>query len=75
VADAYYVLSDSKRRREYDILYKTRRDKTTDPGPSSSFGTADGARPNPEGVFADVFDEVRPPLITRSVFDLDFSSS
>lgn len=75
MADAYYVLSDTKRRREYDILYKTRRDKTSDPGPSSSFGTADGARPNPEGVFADVFDEVRLPLITRSVFDLDFSSS
>jgi curved DNA-binding protein CbpA len=75
VADAYYVLSDTKRRREYDILYKTRRDKTTDPGPSSRLGTADGARPNPEGVFADVLDEVRPPLITRSVFNLDFSSS
>lgn len=75
MADAYYVLSDTKRRREYDILYKTRRDRTTDPGPSSSFGTADETRPNPEGVFADVFDEVRPSLTSRGVFDLDFSSS
>lgn len=75
VADAYYVLSDTKRRREYDTIYKTRRDRTADPGLSSSFGTGDGARPNPEGVFADVFDEVRPPLTMRSVFDLGFLSS
>ena len=65
MADAYYVLSDTKRRREYDILYRTRRDKTTDPGPSSSFGTADGTRPNPDGLFADVFDEVCPPLTAQ----------
>ena len=65
VADAYYVLSDTKRRREYDVLYKTRRDRTTDPGSSSNFfGTAGGTQPNPEGVFADVFDEVRPPSLT-----------
>ncbi|RPD63084.1 DnaJ-domain-containing protein [Lentinus tigrinus ALCF2SS1-6] len=39
VADAYYVLSDSTRRKEYDILYSTRRpqERTTDPGASYNF--------------------------------------
>ncbi|KAF8973894.1 DnaJ domain-containing protein [Flammula alnicola] len=73
VADAYYVLSDPKRRQEYDRLYKSRADRTTDPGSSSSFfSQASGmfgggganhtgtGQPNAEGVFADVFDEVRP---------------
>jgi len=68
VADAYYVLSDTKRRREYDALYKTRRDRTADPGSSSSFfGTAGGTQPNPEGVFTDVFDELLRPEVERRV--------
>ena len=71
VADAYYVLSDPKRRQEYDILCKTRSDRTDDPSSSSGFfsqfssmfgGAAPNrtgtAQPNPDGVFADVFDEV-----------------
>ncbi|KAF5337283.1 hypothetical protein D9611_003305 [Ephemerocybe angulata] len=37
VADAYYVLSDPKRRREYDALYGTRRDRSDDPTSSSNF--------------------------------------
>ena len=39
VADAYYVLSDPTRRKEYDNLYstRTRRDRTADPDASSSF--------------------------------------
>jgi len=83
VADAYYVLSDPKRRQEYDILYKTRSDRTDDPSSSSSFfsqfssmfGGAAGAapnrtgtgQPNPDGVFADVFDELLRPEINRHV--------
>lgn len=70
VADAYYVLSDPKRRSEYDNIYKTRADRTTDPGSSSGFfsgmfggGNANQSRntqPNAEGVFADAFEEVSP---------------
>ena len=39
VADAYYVLSDGTRRKEYDILYSTRRpqERTTEPDASSNF--------------------------------------
>ena len=72
VADAYYVLSDPIRRQEYDHLYSTRsrRERTEQPDASSSFfssfanmfGGATGAtppqRPDAEGVFADVFEEV-----------------
>jgi len=78
VADAYYVLSDSKRRREYDDLYKTRADRTTDPNSSSRFFSqfsgmfngpgADQPRaeqPNADGVFADVFDELLRPEVER----------
>jgi hypothetical protein len=38
VADAYYVLSDPTRRREYDSLYSTRsrREKESDPNASSA---------------------------------------
>lgn len=41
VADAYYVLSDPTRRREYDALYTTRSraDRTEEPGSSNSFFT------------------------------------
>ncbi|KAF7337465.1 DnaJ-domain-containing protein [Mycena sanguinolenta] len=38
VADAYYVLSDASRRREYDALYTSRRtERTDDPGASNTF--------------------------------------
>ncbi|KAF9532066.1 DnaJ domain-containing protein [Crepidotus variabilis] len=77
VADAYYVLSDSKRRKEYDLLYQTRSDRSADPNTSSGFfsgmfggssskGTATGtAQPNAEGVFADVFDDLLRPEVER----------
>ncbi|KAJ7293078.1 DnaJ domain-containing protein [Mycena rebaudengoi] len=84
VADAYYVLSDPTRRREYDALHNTRAraDRTEDPGSSNTFfsqfsnmfGGAGGAgtgaapageRPNAEGVFADVFEELLRPEVER----------
>ncbi|KAJ3543430.1 hypothetical protein NMY22_g3149 [Coprinellus aureogranulatus] len=81
VADAYYVLSDAKRRKEYDMLYNTRRDRTDDPTSSSNFfsqfagmfggaGAGGGpsepaAQPNAEGVFADVFEELLRPEVDR----------
>ncbi|KAF8898598.1 DnaJ-domain-containing protein [Infundibulicybe gibba] len=83
VADAYYVLSDVQRRKEYDALYSTRADRTDDPSSSSGFfsqfsnmftgagaGTshappAPGARPDAEGVFADVFEELLRPEVER----------
>ncbi|KAI0762851.1 DnaJ domain-containing protein [Fomes fomentarius] len=39
VADAYYVLSDSTRRKEYDLLYSTRRpqERTAQPDASANF--------------------------------------
>jgi len=61
VADAYYVLSDTTRRREYDALYTSRtgRERTDDPGSSNSFftqfsgmfggGAGAGAAPAAEG--------------------------
>lgn len=74
VADAYYVLSDPIRRKEYDTLYssKAQTDKSADPKASSNFfrqfasmfgNAATGnnsaqQRPDAENVFADVFDEV-----------------
>ncbi|KAI1797750.1 DnaJ domain-containing protein [Ganoderma leucocontextum] len=47
VADAYYVLSDPTRRKEYDHLYSTRRpqERTAQPNASGSFFSA----------FADMF--------------------
>lgn len=72
VADAYFVLSDPKRRQDYDVLYASRGDRTDDPTSSpgffSQFFSSPGARrtdapaegqPDADGVFADVFDEVR----------------
>lgn len=89
VADAYYVLSDATRRREYDSLRSTRGfdERSTDPNASANFfanfanmftgaagagaasgsgrgagagaGFADGQRPDAEGVFGDVFEDVR----------------
>ncbi|KAJ6520082.1 DnaJ domain-containing protein [Mycena sanguinolenta] len=65
VADAYYVLSDPSRRREYDALYTSRKtERTDDPGASNTFfnqfagmfgassGSA-GAAPAPERPDAD----------------------
>jgi hypothetical protein len=39
VADAYYVLSDKIRRREYDALYaaRSKADRTSDPNSSTNF--------------------------------------
>ncbi|KAI0318486.1 DnaJ domain-containing protein [Amylostereum chailletii] len=39
VADAYYVLSDAQRRKEYDVLYTTRAksERSNEPNASSSF--------------------------------------
>lgn len=80
MADAYYVLSDTNRRKEYDTLYasRTANERSTEPESSTDFfstfanmftgagsGTSTGAgpppgpqRPNAEGVFGDVFEEV-----------------
>ncbi|EPT04206.1 hypothetical protein FOMPIDRAFT_1021919 [Fomitopsis schrenkii] len=39
VADAYYMLSDATRRREYDDIYASRRprDRTSEPGASANY--------------------------------------
>ncbi|KAF9015298.1 DnaJ domain-containing protein [Cyathus striatus] len=80
VADAYYVLSDSKRRREYDLLYSARTDRSSEPKASSGFYTqfanmfssASGStagnaseRPDADGMFADVFEELLRPEVQR----------
>ncbi|KAG1833951.1 DnaJ-domain-containing protein [Suillus variegatus] len=80
VADAYYVLSDPARRKEYDVLFSSKRagDKTSDPKASSSFFTqfasmfggagatpAQEPRPDAENVFADVFEELLRPEVER----------
>ncbi|TFK30575.1 DnaJ-domain-containing protein, partial [Coprinopsis marcescibilis] len=54
VADAYYVLSDLKRRQEYDILYSSRAsDRSADPNSSpnffSQFASAFGASTSSNG--------------------------
>jgi len=87
VADAYYVLSDPTRRREYDTLYGTRArgERSEDPGSSNAFfsqfanmfgggagkapgtGASAGERPDAEGVFADVFEELLRPEVERHV--------
>ena len=72
IADAYYVLSDPERRKEYDTLRSTRGayERTADPNASANFFTsfasmftgsgaqAGAARPDADGVFGDVFEEV-----------------
>ncbi|EIN13482.1 DnaJ-domain-containing protein [Punctularia strigosozonata HHB-11173 SS5] len=88
VADAYYVLSDSQRRKEYDHLYGARAEseKTAeDPGASANFfstfanmfagagagptpqpdANAAGQRPDANGVFTDVFEELLRPEVER----------
>ncbi|KAG1867913.1 hypothetical protein DFJ58DRAFT_768315 [Suillus subalutaceus] len=82
VADAYYVLSDPVRRKEYDALYSSTGagDKSSDPKASSNFFThfasmfgsagaapAPGPRPDAENVFADVFEELLRPEVERHV--------
>ncbi|KAJ8590231.1 DnaJ-domain-containing protein [Rhizopogon salebrosus TDB-379] len=79
VADAYYVLSDPVRRREYDTMYSSKgpKDRTNDPKASSNFfahfasmfgggaGQPQEPRPDAENVFADVFDELLRPEVER----------
>ncbi|KAG8859099.1 hypothetical protein FRB96_004669 [Tulasnella sp. 330] len=100
VADAYYVLSDPARRREYDILLQSRptSSQSSDPSASNNFfadfakyfsgGTGTGTstaaqdqkapesaygpgvapeRPNPDGVFTDVFEELLRPEVESKV--------
>lgn len=82
VADAYYVLSDPQRRKEYDTLYTTRSDRTDNPNSTYNFfaqfanifgaGTPQTpeegtAQPNADGVFADVFEELLRPEVERRV--------
>lgn len=68
------MLSDSTRRKEYDLLYAARKDRANEPGASGNFFSAfsgmfsGGARnagatpaadrPDADNVFADVFEEV-----------------
>ncbi|KAA1468173.1 DnaJ-domain-containing protein [Dentipellis sp. KUC8613] len=79
VADAYYVLSDPQRRKEYDDLYKTRSksEKSSSPGSSYEFfanmfgggsgtaGAAGGAehQPDAEHVFGDAFEDLLRPEV------------
>lgn len=83
VADAYYVLYDAERRKEYDAIYGSRADRTEDADASSNFftnfanmftGKGAGAEPAPgperpdaEGVFANVFEEVCPCLVQHTM--------
>ncbi|KAE9410955.1 DnaJ-domain-containing protein [Gymnopus androsaceus JB14] len=80
VADAYYMLSDATRRKEYDSLHSSRAssERSQDPKSSSSFfsqfsgmfggaGAGAGAnqQPDAEGVFTDVFEELLRPEVER----------
>ncbi|KAJ3883024.1 DnaJ domain-containing protein [Lentinula edodes] len=79
VADAYYMLSDATRRKEYDSLRasKTSSERSTDSKSSynffsqffggSSAGTQSEAnqQPDAEGVFTDVFEELLRPEVER----------
>ncbi|PAV22006.1 hypothetical protein PNOK_0196300 [Pyrrhoderma noxium] len=78
VADAYYVLSDPERRREYDTIRRTQGyNGTADPGASANFfanfasmftsnnASGEARRPDAEGVFGDVFEELLRPEVER----------
>jgi len=83
VADAYFVLSDAGRRKEYDLIYVSRADRTEDPHASANFfanfanmfmgkgnsgaepAAADADRPDADGVFADVFEELLRPEVEK----------
>ncbi|KAF5390213.1 hypothetical protein D9757_002800 [Collybiopsis confluens] len=83
VADAYYVLSDSTRRREYDSLHASRTfdERSQDPRSSTNFfsqfssmfsggggsGSQPGQQPNADGVFGDVFEELLRPEVHRRI--------
>jgi len=84
IADAYYVLSDTKRRRDYDLQYESRsfNERTPDPDASANFfenftnmfgAGSNNARPEPqarpdaEGTFTDVFEELLRPEVERRV--------
>lgn len=96
VADAYYILSDSTQRAQYDSLRSARdaRERSTDPGSSANFfanfanmfagtgtGSSTGAgagagvpppqRPDAEGVFGDVFEDVRVPFRSSAELSAD----
>ncbi|KAH8835143.1 DnaJ-domain-containing protein [Flagelloscypha sp. PMI_526] len=82
LSDAHFTLSDPTRRREYDALYNTRpqTERSDDPeNPSfadffsNAFGGGSAAgqqenrqRPNAEGTFTDVFEDLlRPEVESR----------
>ncbi|KAJ3760406.1 DnaJ domain-containing protein [Lentinula raphanica] len=79
VADAYYMLSDPTRKREYDSLHASKKynERTTDSKSSSTFFSqffGNGAQaaqaganqqPDAEGVFTDVFEELLRPEVER----------
>ncbi|KAJ4489405.1 DnaJ domain-containing protein [Lentinula edodes] len=79
VADAYYMLSDATRRKEYDSLRasKTSSERSTDSKSSYNFfsqffgGSSAGTQaeanqqPDAEGVFTDVFEELLRPEVER----------
>ncbi|EKM83768.1 hypothetical protein AGABI1DRAFT_81503 [Agaricus bisporus var. burnettii JB137-S8] len=79
VADAYFVLSDPQRRKEYDDLYRTQPNRTDNPNSTFDFfsrfanmfgGTTEEnttQQPDAEGVFADVFEELLRPEVERRV--------
>lgn len=100
MADAYYVLSDPTRRREYDILLNSRPETSqssdpsasndffaefakyfsggsTKPTPSSSTAANEDKeyagpgvapeRPNADGIFGDVFEELLRPEVESRV--------
>lgn len=79
VADAYFVLFDPDRRKEYDVLYKVKKERTADPSASANFfanlfggkgpesASESAERPDADYVFADVFDELlRPEFQNRA---------
>ncbi|THH10937.1 hypothetical protein EW145_g1005 [Phellinidium pouzarii] len=83
VADAYYVLSDPTRRAEYNSLRGARGtdERTDDPAASANFfatfanmfasasgsSTDAGQRPNAEGMFGDVFEDLLRPEVDRAL--------